>query len=421
MNEKDNLRSDWSKTILIGIGLLMIASAVTIGLFHGFSLRKLFVGLMGLLLLAAVRLGKRIVILHQNTAVILLNTLLLGIFLETAATAVLWFWERAEQARETRTDTNFNGDALQVSYAPYVIWKTKPYQGEDVNVDKDGNRVTPGARCNKDSYTVFMFGGSTMWGDGAPDWGTVPAYLQTQLSGLHKEPVCVRNFGQPAWVSTQSVIELLRHLQAGEVPNLVIFYDGINDVGMATGEGVAGGHESISRIASRFRKETATRSFFQLLAQTRTFELAERLLPSLSALRDWPSDYRKPTYNTEVLGHAITHAYLTNYRAVKALANDFGFDYAFFWQPNLAYEQKPLTDEEKQLLEGIRVERAAINKLLTVTYPEVRAATQDHDHLFYIADIFRDVTDRVYLNDAHLTPVGNQKVAKRMMELLVKA
>src|SRR5437870_4976302 len=122
MNEKDDLRSDLSKTILIGIGLLMVASAVAIGLFHGFSFRKLFVGLMGLLLLAAVRLGKRIVILHQNTAVILLNTLLLWIFLETAATALLWFWERAEQARENRTNDNpptLTGGPLQVSYAPY--------------------------------------------------------------------------------------------------------------------------------------------------------------------------------------------------------------------------------------------------------------------------------------------------------------
>lgn len=424
---KNRLRKNWPQVILPGLGVLMIGAAVAVGVAHGFSFPKLLIGLSGLLILAAAKSGKRFVGFYKSAAVILLNTLALLIFLEMAAAAILWLWPEAGESRleaegyyqSQEWGAGYLHDselAPGESYEPYVIWKKKPYESQYLGVDKDGNRVTPGARCGKDSYVVFMFGGSTMWGTGVPDWGTIPAYIQAQMSVLHKEPVCVRNFGQPAWVSTQGVIELLRHLQAGEVPNLVIFYDGINDVGIATTQGVAGGHDDLSLIRTRLENDNASRNFMQLIVRTKTFGLLERFFP-ISGLRDWPSDYNRPTHDPEVLGAKVTRAYLTNYRGVKAIASDFGFDYGFFWQPTPDYELKPLTAEEKEIENA---EEADKKKLINVVYPQVKAATREDDHVLYISDVFNNTTERVYLDDAHLTPGGNEKVAKRMMELLVR-
>jgi hypothetical protein len=37
------------------------------------------------------------------------------------------------------------------------------------------------------------------------------------------------NFGESGFVSTQSVIQLMQELQSGNIPHLVIYYDGVND------------------------------------------------------------------------------------------------------------------------------------------------------------------------------------------------
>jgi hypothetical protein len=42
------------------------------------------------------------------------------------------------------------------------------------------------------------------------------------------------------WVSTQSVIMLLRQLQHGNIPDVVVFYDGVNDTYAAYQQGFAG-------------------------------------------------------------------------------------------------------------------------------------------------------------------------------------
>ena len=114
------------------------------------------------------------------------------------------------------------GVSRRQAYRPYVLWRRHAFSGKTINVDADGVRLTPGAVCGPSSFKVFVLGGSTVWGTGAADWNTLPAHLQTELQRVSARPVCVVNFGESAWVSTQSVLQLLLQLQAGNVPDLVI-------------------------------------------------------------------------------------------------------------------------------------------------------------------------------------------------------
>ncbi|MDX1524575.1 MAG: hypothetical protein R3264_23290, partial [Anaerolineae bacterium] len=50
-------------------------------------------------------------------------------------------------------------DALTTLYAPYVVWRTAPFQGQMIQVDAEGFRVTPGATCNDEAFVVFVLGG----------------------------------------------------------------------------------------------------------------------------------------------------------------------------------------------------------------------------------------------------------------------
>jgi hypothetical protein len=97
------------------------------------------------------------------------------------------------------------------------------YQSPTVNVNPSGERVVPGASQDPTAVQIWFFGGSTMWGTSSPDWGTIPAQFQRLAEEQWDRPLAVRNLGESAWVSTQSVIPLIQELQHGRVPDSVVF------------------------------------------------------------------------------------------------------------------------------------------------------------------------------------------------------
>ena len=128
-------------------------------------------------------------------------------------------------------------------WTSYVYWRRQPYQGRHINVDADGVRRT--WTCPEDGsgtgepLRIFTFGGSAMWGVGARDDFTIPSFLARKLQekGIRCQ---VTNFGESGYVSTQEVIALLQQLRDGNIPDLVIFYDGVNDIYSAYQQQVAG-------------------------------------------------------------------------------------------------------------------------------------------------------------------------------------
>ena len=115
-------------------------------------------------------------------------------------------------------------------YHPYYIWRRKPFAGEFINVGPDGIRATqnPDHPAGAEVKSVWCFGGSTTWGTGARDRYTVPAILSRLLNagGEHYDVV---NCGESGYVMLQEVTYLMTRLARGERPDLVVFYDGLND------------------------------------------------------------------------------------------------------------------------------------------------------------------------------------------------
>ena len=86
---------------------------------------------------------------------------------------------------------------------------------------------------------MFFFGGSTTWGFANRDSTTRPALVARRLAGLGYDPE-VTNFAQQGWVSMQGFLTLVQELRAGNVPDVVIFWDGENDVPSAWRNGRPG-------------------------------------------------------------------------------------------------------------------------------------------------------------------------------------
>ncbi len=118
-------------------------------------------------------------------------------------------------------------------YGAFYLWRTRPFAGRLIRVDSAGLRQPPGAQCSAGAYQVLVFGGSTVWGLGSPDDGTIPAHLQSILSGRLSRPVCVTNFGQLGFTTAQDLVMLESELRAGNVPDLALVYGGSNDIAVS--------------------------------------------------------------------------------------------------------------------------------------------------------------------------------------------
>jgi hypothetical protein len=110
------------------------------------------------------------------------------------------------------------------NFKSFTGWRRKPFKGETINVDgpyaqrRTVNRQADGAK------RAYFFGGSTMWGTGSSDEGTIPSQFAA-LTGMHSD-----NFGEQGYTAHQALILLIQLLQEGQRPDLVVFYDGVNEV-----------------------------------------------------------------------------------------------------------------------------------------------------------------------------------------------
>lgn len=107
-------------------------------------------------------------------------------------------------------------------YVPFRIWGTMYQKGRYINVDKTDlgllrktiNVVRK--ECQGKPVTkIWVFGGSTVYGIGAPDWGTLPSYLSAGLQGVSDDCVEVSNLGVAGYVTNQEVILLMEELKRG--------------------------------------------------------------------------------------------------------------------------------------------------------------------------------------------------------------
>src|SRR5689334_2853327 len=73
---------------------------------------------------------------------------------------------------------------------PYGLWRLRPFSGETINVGSDGLRRTTNVKCDGAAAMVYVFGSSAVWGQGSPDWGSIPSLLAKRFAD-DGSPICV--------------------------------------------------------------------------------------------------------------------------------------------------------------------------------------------------------------------------------------
>ncbi len=314
-----------------------------------------------------------------------------------------------------------------LTWKSYVYWRRIPYRGEYININSDGLRKTSNVTPSDGSGStmkVFMFGGSTLWGLGAGDDFTIPSIFarETKNRGISCEVV---NFGQYAYVSTQGVIELMLQLQKGNIPDAVIFYDGVNDTFGAYQLGVPGlPHDEIYReqefglLRRRELKTLAVQSAIRELSTVRFLNgVLEKSGIQSDNIQSIPLENEKPISDRGALARAVVDTYFNNIKLVQALSESYGFKSIFYWQP-MIYLKQHLTEYERNSLE-LDVHYPGMKEFYLDTYAilQQRAAGLKNDIAFHdISSLFSDGHEPIYVDFNHMGDKGNSVIAQRMPE-----
>lgn len=243
-------------------------------------------------------------------------------------------------------------------WKPFVYFRRAPFTGRFINVDEEGIRSTPHVQPDaSDTVRIMFFGGSTMWGSNLRDSATIPAVVAQRLAEIGRPNVTfsLLNLGESGYVLTQEMIELQLRLRAGEVPDIVLFYDGINDVAAAVQRGEAGVPQNELNRAREFDlgralfgSETGVGS--EARAATAIAGAALQRLQLLQRLRSLVARPALKDANTDALASSVANSYAQTISMIEALRSAYRFEAVYVWQPTLHNTPKVLTTDEKRLL-----------------------------------------------------------------------
>lgn len=372
-------------------------------------------GRRGLALVGAVVIGTLVVL--AGTELVFCAAWSLGRRLHTdplraerspAYAGATWVPELIEEQETMRRDP--------YRYVPFRIFGVAEWHGKYINNDAHPTGVwrrtaNPDTGCAPERR-VWIFGGSTVYGTGLPDWATLASYLSKEMNRQGQGCVEVTNFGSEGYVSTQELLLLIEQLKRGGRPDVVIFYDGLNDARVGMSEADAwDAHYGLETIGARAEGRWSGRLDF--LGRRCTARLAEVAWRMVRPRRGTASDEAMHAKAVTVVDN-----YQANEQVARALGEAYHFKFYGFWQPMLFSGHKPLDLFERQIAEFDAKSKARFDaRPAVVAYEEAerRAAAGGFVSL---TGVFDGVSEAVYLDEMHLGPRGNELVANAIAKYM---
>lgn len=230
---------------------------------------------------------------------------------------------------------------VEMQWEPFHHYIPKPFKGMYNNIDALGRRKTlQYANHNtKDTITIFCFGGSTMYGIGATDSTTIASLLSKQLSKSYpNQNFDIINFGVTGYNRDQETIQLNQELINGNIPNIVIFFDGVNEALCGYQNKTVGLPPSASSRMLEFNTSKFYGKKSNLFFETsNTNKLITYLKNKLSS--------KNYTVDSEELAKTIAVNYQNHVTYSEALSKIYDFKVFNFLQPTIFTKQK-LTEFE---------------------------------------------------------------------------
>lgn len=257
---------------------------------------------------------------------------------------------------------------------------------------------------------LFVFGGSTTFCEEVPDSDTWASQLQKQLAASPETShVRVSNYGVASVNSTQEVDRLEYELATGNIPDICIFYDGVNEVmGGVYNKNPEG---TIAETAAQYAKEKEQKkSRFTRIAQKAALY---RVLTARPYGNRFLFPHLSDTAQLESLSERSATVYEKNMLRAKSLCDRYGVRMIACLQPQLyAIEGRPLTAFEQSMIDRPHV---GVKQCFDTAYPKLREAlTRLKAGGLETYDLSREFekADRpIFIDFCHVETEGNRLIA----------
>ena len=295
-------------------------------------------------------------------------------------------------------------DAVKTDYFDYFVWRRRAFSGETINIDGEGLRATT-PPDDASRGTLWAMGGSAQWGHGSRDADTIPSYL-ARTTGY-----TVTNLGESGYRSRQSLNFLLHRLTGHEHPDVYVSYDGYNEV--RTGcrqqnraDGTDREKQIRQALVSRTKDADALQIRYLLEPPLALFRLMLNRLPSTGAL---PAPDLLVCDTDPERAQQVARTLISDWLTMQALADSQGARFLPVLQPTLALS--------RSRHDSVAVNEA-IRRQLEAVYPRIREEARTHGLQFLDLTEALDGTENVFIDQVHVSPLGNEIIAGRIGEYL---
>lgn len=298
-------------------------------------------------------------------------------------------------------------------WEPYLHYRFKPMNGKHNTIYENGLRKTanPSLKDSATALKIFCFGGSTMYSSGARDEHTIPSELSRLIHDTFpNQNVEVTNFGCHGYTRVTENIQLQRELINNNIPDIVIFYDGVNEVISGHQNNKAGSPTNAYNRKKEFKIAHSYKKRIRLIIYSSNLY---RFITTMQRRLFTKSAYEQLSSRSDDLAVDIAENYIGYVKISKSLENEYGFKVFNFMQPNI-YSKKNLTEAEEKLYEHHKY----YENLYKLSYETVRKdSLMIKDSTFAdISNVFDTAKQTIYVDFCHTAELGNQLVANKMFE-----
>jgi lysophospholipase L1-like esterase len=273
-----------------------------------------------------------------------------------------------------------------------------------------------------DEIRIFVLGGSTVVG-GRPVTATIPAVIEAHLKANGLPQARVYNFGVLSFVSGQE-LSLLVHRLIDLKPDLVIVYDGANDVlgpwfydprpgypfNFVTEEeamSTLSNAEGDAKTIASFARDSAL-----VQALLGTTDWIDRMLIRLNRLR------LAVNFGSAQWKEAIVAAYARNLTVMCRVARANGALFAGYFQSILAYSKtldsgQIATSGGDIMIQGLREQRALVPQAVAAQFPapSLKAGCRFGD----LSGLLEN-DSAAFSDAAHVDNKSNQLIGRRIAD-----
>jgi hypothetical protein len=301
-------------------------------------------------------------------------------------------------------------DSLGVKYYEYFLFSAAPCVTATVNVsDFFSSRRTPASKpADRADLIVWTFGGSTMQEFETTDARSIANVIARTMAAAGVARV--ENFGGATFQSSLELVKfmtLAARVPAAQLPGVVVFYDGYNDVnhGYYFGAGNMQ-HDLSAKLAALVEHKSGTLSLYGVsmgLAAHSEFWKAQVHKRLEHALFHDPA----PQPDEANLRRAVD-IYLRNTRIASGICAAIGARCFFVLQPLIA-TKTPLGPGETQVIAAMK---PSLIEFARGFYARTRAAMQGNAAFIDASAVLNEHPEDVFHDLGHVSVYGVPAVGK---------